>query len=163
MSCVFRELRSRTSGIFGTSLSQAQAQDIEAILNEAERRGTPLKHLAYIPATPYLETGGKMQPIRKNLNYLVDGLSMALTPLHARDSALAILLTSVVRRESLLKTFGRHRISEADARRYGRAGGRPANQEAITNTIYGGGWGRENLGNTQLGNGWRLEEAAYLR
>lgn len=125
----FASLRSRTSGVFGASLSQAQVQGIEAILNEAERRGTPLKHLAYILATPYLETGGKMQPIRENLNYSVDGL---------------------------LKTFGRHRISEADARRYGRAGGRPANQEAIANIIYGGEWGRENLGNTQPGDGWRF-------
>lgn len=125
----FASLRSRTSGVFGASLSQAQVQGIEAILNEAERRGTPLNHLAYILATPYLETGGKMQPIRENLNYSVDGL---------------------------LKTFGRHRISEADARRYGRAGGRPANQEAIANIIYGGEWGRVNLGNTQPGDGWRF-------
>lgn len=125
----FASLRSRTSGVFGTSLKKTQVEGIEAILNDAERRDTPLKHLAYILATPYLETGGKMQPIRENLNYSVDGL---------------------------LKTFGRHRISEADARKYGRAGGRPANQEAIANIIYGGEWGRENLGNTQPGDGWRF-------
>jgi putative chitinase len=58
--------------------------------------------------------------------------------------------------DGLLKTFGRHRISEADARKYGRAPGRPANQEAIANLIYGGEWGRKNLGNTQPGDGWRF-------
>lgn len=65
--------------------------------------------------------------LQENLNYSVDGL---------------------------LKTFSRHRISEADARRYGRAPGRPANQKAIANIIYGGEWGRQNLGNTQPDDGW---------
>ena len=70
----YASVRSSTSGVFGTSLSSSQVEGIEAILDEAERRGTPLRHLAYILATPYLETGGKMQPIRENLNYSVDGL-----------------------------------------------------------------------------------------
>lgn len=58
--------------------------------------------------------------------------------------------------DGLLKTFGRHRISAEDARKYGRDGGRPANQEAIANLIYGGKWGRDNLGNTEPGDGWRF-------
>ena len=58
--------------------------------------------------------------------------------------------------EGLLKMFGRHRISEADARKFGRAPGRPAHQNAIANIIYGGEWGRKNLGNTQPGDGWRF-------
>lgn len=49
--------------------------------------------------------------------------------------------------EGLLSTFKRHRISEADARKYGRDGKRPANQPAIADCIYGGQWGLENLGN----------------
>jgi putative chitinase len=57
--------------------------------------------------------------------------------------------------EGLLKGFGRHRISEADARRYGRAPGRPADQQAIANLLYGGVWGSKNLGNNQWGDGWR--------
>lgn len=56
--------------------------------------------------------------------------------------------------EALLKTFGRHRISTEDAHRYGRTATRPANQEAIANLIYGGEWGRKNLGNTQPNDGW---------
>jgi putative chitinase len=56
--------------------------------------------------------------------------------------------------EGLLATFGRHRISNADCQRLGRLPGRPANQEAIANVVYGGKWGLDNLGNTKPGDGW---------
>lgn len=50
--------------------------------------------------------------------------------------------------DALLRTFGRHRISEADARQYGRIDNvRPANQQAIACCVYGGSWGLRNLGN----------------
>lgn len=58
--------------------------------------------------------------------------------------------------EALIKLFGRHRISESDARRFGRTAGHKADQEAIANTIYGGEWGRKNLGNFVHGDGWRF-------
>lgn len=58
--------------------------------------------------------------------------------------------------EALLSTFGRHRISEADARQFGRTATRAANQSAIANLVYGGEWGRKNLGNTQPGDGWKF-------
>ncbi len=59
--------------------------------------------------------------------------------------------------EALLSVFGRHRISEIDARAYGRVEGkRAADQEAIANRIYGGEWGKKNLGNTEPGDGWRF-------
>lgn len=57
--------------------------------------------------------------------------------------------------DALKAKFGRHRISLAEAEMYGRKPGRPANQEAIANAIYGGEWGRENLGNTKPGDGWK--------
>ena len=57
---------------------------------------------------------------------------------------------------SLITLFGRHRISEADARRLGRNGRQAPNPEAIANLIYGGDFGRTNLGNTQPGDGWRF-------
>jgi putative chitinase len=56
--------------------------------------------------------------------------------------------------EGLLKTFGRHRISAADCQTFGRAPGRPANQSAIANIVYGGPWGLKNLGNIHPGDGW---------
>lgn len=56
--------------------------------------------------------------------------------------------------EALLARFSRRRISEADARKYGRNAGHPADQPAIANLIYGGRWGLENLGNAESGDGW---------
>ncbi|QPC87435.1 hypothetical protein GA830_12280 [Mesorhizobium sp. NBSH29] len=62
---LFAGLRSRGSGVFGTSLSQGQVNGIEMILDEAIRRRTPLRWLAYILATAYHETAHTMQPIRE--------------------------------------------------------------------------------------------------
>lgn len=58
--------------------------------------------------------------------------------------------------DGLLNGFGRHRISDLEAKAYGRIDGkRPANQQEIANRIYGGEWGLENLGNEHPGEGWR--------
>lgn len=67
------------------------------------------------------------RPIAENLNYSVQGL---------------------------IDGFGRHRISVEDAKRFGRTPNRAADQQSIANTIYGGEWGRINLGNQVWGDGW---------
>lgn len=54
---------------FGGRLSTAQVNGLEAILAEAARRKTPNNWLAYILATAFHETGGKMAPVEENLNY----------------------------------------------------------------------------------------------
>lgn len=64
--------------------------------------------------------------------------------------------------EALLLKFGRHRISEADARRFGRTPTRPADQVAIGNAIYGGEWGRVNLGNTKPGDGFKFKAHGHI-
>ena len=56
--------------------------------------------------------------------------------------------------EGLRETFGRHRISDAECELYGRKPGRPADQKAIANIVYGGEYGRLNLGNILPGDGW---------
>lgn len=56
---------------------------------------------------------------------------------------------------ALIKLFGRHRITVADAERYGRNSAHPANQEMLANILYGGEFGRRELGNTQPGDGWK--------
>lgn len=61
----FASVRRRTSGIFGTSLSQGQVNGCTALLDEAEKEGTPLRFLAYILATAYHETACTMQPVRE--------------------------------------------------------------------------------------------------
>ena len=62
--------------------------------------------------------------------------------------------------EGLLGTFSRSRISAADCQRLGRKPGEgplsPARQEAIANILYGGEFGRTELGNTIPGDGWKF-------
>ena len=60
----FSHLRQRNSGVFGTSLSQAQVEGTEAVLNECIAQRADTAQAAYILATAYGETGGKMQPQR---------------------------------------------------------------------------------------------------
>lgn len=74
----FDALRRRDSGLFGTSLSQGQVEGVEAILDEAERRGTPLRQLAYILATAYHESAHTMQAVRETLAKTDDGAIAAL-------------------------------------------------------------------------------------
>lgn len=65
--------------------------------------------------------------------------------------------------EALLAKFERTRISESDARLHGRTAGRPANQRAIANLIYGGAWGKKNLGNTEPNDGWDFRGHGLLQ
>lgn len=97
------------------------------VIAAAKLAGLTVPQTAYVLATAYHETGGRMLPVRESLNYSVEGL---------------------------MKTFSRSRISSADALAYGRKTGRAANQQAIANLVYGGEWGRENLGNTEPNDGW---------
>lgn len=62
---------------------------------------------------------------------------------------------------SLLKVFGRHRISVAQAEAYGRRPGHSADQETIANIIYGGEWGKKNLGNLVYGDGWKYRGRGF--
>lgn len=65
--------------------------------------------------------------------------------------------------EGLTGTFGKKRISAADAQRLGRTRAHRANQEGIANVVYGGAWGKTNLGNTQPGDGWRYRGGGMLQ
>lgn len=114
--------------VFNGSLSQSQVDGLEAILDASAKLSvTDIRMIAYAMATPMIETGGSYEPIRENLNYSV---------------------------ASLVSKFG-NRISASDAAKYGRTAMQKANQEAIANIIYGGEWGKKNLGNTQPGDGWK--------
>lgn len=122
--------------VFNGSLSQSQVTGLEAILDASEKFGvTDIRMIAYAMATPMIETGGTYEPISESLNYSV---------------------------EALRSKFG-NRISAADAARYGRTAMQKANQEAIANIIYGGAWGKENLGNTQPGDGWKYKGRSLVQ
>lgn len=58
--------------------------------------------------------------------------------------------------DNLVATFGARRISREIANRIGRTPRHPADQQAIANAIYGGEWGKKNLGNDQDGDGWKF-------
>jgi putative chitinase len=114
--------------ISGKRKGNAVTQQIADAFNKHAARFdvTTQKRISQFLANVSHETGGFTQ-LEENLNYSVSGL---------------------------LKTFGRHRISKADAERLGRTSTRKANQKAIANILYGGEWGRKNLGNTQPNDGW---------
>ena len=88
---------------------------------------TPLRQAHFLAQIGHESNG--LKSVTESLNYSVDGL---------------------------LKTFSRSRISEADAKKYGRTATQPANQEMIANTVYGGEWGLKNLGNSQPGDGFKF-------
>ena len=109
--------------------SADQVKGTEAILDAMA--GEPVSWVAYALATAWHETGGKMLPNVESLNYSVSGL----------------------------QRFVRWaRITRVDADRLGRKPGEPplslARQRAIANIIYGGSWGKRNLGNTEVDDGW---------
>jgi putative chitinase len=65
--------------------------------------------------------------------------------------------------DALKRMFGRHRISIADAEKYGRSATQKANQRMIGNIIYGGKWGLQNLGNTLPNDGFDLRGGGYMQ
>jgi predicted chitinase len=74
----YASVRARTSAVFGTSITASQVQGVEAVLDEAEKRGTPLRQLAYILATAYHESAHTMQAVRETLAKTDDGAIRAL-------------------------------------------------------------------------------------
>ena len=67
--------KSVRSSVFGGSLSQGQVQGVEALLDACQTYGvTDARHVAYVLATPVIETGNTFEPIIENLNYSADGL-----------------------------------------------------------------------------------------
>lgn len=65
---------------FGGRLTQSQIDGMNAVLDEWDRRQSTGKvidnrHLAYMLATVFHETGGTMQPVTENLNYSAERLT----------------------------------------------------------------------------------------
>lgn len=113
--------------VFGGHMSASQAHGLDTLLDACDAAGvTDPRQVAYVLATPMIETGGTFTPMVENLNYTA---------------------------QALVSKFS-DRISTADAARYGRTAQHAADQPAIANIIYGGSWGLKNLGNTTVGDGW---------
>lgn len=69
MKNFYAYLRSPNSHAFGSALSQSEVDGIEAILAELSAKKATLEEAAYVLATGYGETGGRMQPVRENMRY----------------------------------------------------------------------------------------------
>lgn len=64
---------------------------------------------------------------------------------------------------ALVKLFGKHRITQEQANQFGRTATQRANQQAIADIVYGGEWGKKNLGNIALGDGWRFRGRGFIQ
>lgn len=83
--------------------------------------------------------------------------SMFLGQIFVESGGFERVVESLNYKASALKVmFGRHRISLVDCERFGRSDAHPADQSAIANLIYGGEFGRKQLGNTEAGDGWKF-------
>lgn len=123
----FAEIKNTVGGYVG-EVGAKRIAGIDAILDAFDTEGvTDPRWMAYVLATPMIETGETFAPITESLNYS---------------------------EASLLSKFGK-RITAAQAKKYGRNASHAANQEAIGNIIYGGPWGKTNLGNKLTGDGFK--------
>lgn len=65
--------------------------------------------------------------------------------------------------DALISLFSRTRISIADANKYGRTSQHAADEKMIGDTIYGGAWGKKNLGNTDPDDGYNFRGTGLLQ
>jgi len=65
--------------------------------------------------------------------------------------------------DRLVAVFGRDRISAEQAAAHGRTAKQVAQQKAIANIVYGGAWGRTNLGNTEPGDGFAFRGRGLIQ
>lgn len=65
--------------------------------------------------------------------------------------------------DRLIEVFGSKRITRAQANTWGRTATQPANQRALANHLYGGSWGRTNLGNTHPDDGWNFRGSGPIQ
>ena len=150
----------------GSALTQADVDRINAALalvpaNDTGGRIDPGRFAAWAPkAVP--NTLHALQAAANTHGFSGVVLAHWLGQMYVESAGFSVLSESLnYSVEGLLKTFGRHRITEADARKYGRTASQPANQEALANILYGGEWGRKNLGNTEIGDGWRFRGSGF--
>lgn len=64
---------------------------------------------------------------------------------------------------ALVPVFGLNQITKEAALRLGRRAGKAADKVAIANDVYGDAWGVKNLGNTELGDGWKYRGRGLIQ
>lgn len=116
---------------------------------------------AVVPLTPHIEPYVPFLRAGMFRYDIVSPLRGAhfLAQMAVESSAFSVIVENLnYREDKLVPLFGSHRISVADAKKFGRSinGRRPAHQNALANILYGGAWGLKHLGNTKPGDGWRF-------
>lgn len=112
---------------FGGRLTQGQIDGVNALFNEAAQQGLSAQEAAYVLATTFHETGGKMAPIRENMSYRAD---------------------------RILEVFGSNhsaRVTRSEAASLAN------NPQGLAERVYGLGNPRKakELGNVRKGDGWK--------
>lgn len=80
-----------------------------------------------------------------------------LGQVHQESGGFATVVESLNYSAKALKAlFGSHRITPAQADKYGRTDSHPADQATLGNILYGGHFGIQQLGNNQPGDGYRF-------
>ncbi|HEU4499888.1 MAG TPA: hypothetical protein VFR60_11180, partial [Sphingomicrobium sp.] len=85
--------------------------------------------------------------------------SMFLGQIHVESGGFTNVVESLnyaLTSTMMSRFIGWGRITEADAEKFARTKDHPANQSALANILYGGEFGRRELGNTEPGDGWRF-------
>jgi putative chitinase len=65
--------------------------------------------------------------------------------------------------KGLRDTFAQHRITDEQCKLYGRGVFQKAKQQDIANIVYGGVWGKKNLGNTQPNDGYNFRGSGPIQ
>lgn len=80
-----------------------------------------------------------------------------LGQIHQESGGFATVVESLNYSAKALKAlFGSHRITPAQADKYGRTDSHPADQATLGNILYGGPFGKQQLGNVLPGDGYRF-------
>lgn len=85
--------------------------------------------------------------------------AMFLGQIHQESGGFTAVVESLSYRassEMMRKFIAWGRITPAEALKFGKTADHPANQSALANILYGGSFGRRELGNTQPGDGWKF-------
>lgn len=114
-------------------------------------------------AIKYADAINKVCPLYgiNSITILEDFLANVLHEAPGFKSVVESLNYSV---NGLISTFGTSRISIPQAKKYGRIDGvQKADQKAIANIVYGGEWGKRNLGNVLVNDGWELRGSGMIQ
>jgi putative chitinase len=125
-----------------------------------------LTQLAPQARPEYLETFDDADTVFAKYGIDDNGLRLAhfMAQVLHETGGLKIMTESMdYRPDALISLFSRQRISIDDAQRLGRTDAHKADQRGIANILYGGAFGKAQLGNTEPDDGWNFRGTGLLQ